>query len=87
MTRAAGADDPALAETSWPLPDLEVDADHDTLESRLRFGDSTATDHHAAADILAAYRALICDGTTTDQVAHLRALRRVWRRREAGLRK
>lgn len=75
--RAGGADDPALAETSWPLPP-PIEAD---LAWRLRFGRLSHADRLFLAEILGAYRTLICGGTTTQQTRRLAALRRVWRRR------
>lgn len=80
MTRASGADDPALAETSWPFPDVPTD-DRDSIEWRLRYGHPSRADLLAAADILAAYGALVKEGTTTRQTERLAALRRVWRRK------
>lgn len=81
MTRATGADDPALAETSWPLPDEIYDEDRDDLQHALRYGTPTRSQLLEAAGRIAAYGALICDGTTTRQTERLAALRRVWRRR------
>ena len=73
MKFASGKDDPALAETSWPLP-------ADDIEGQLRYGNPSRTALLSAAGILAAYRALIEDGTTAQQTKRLAALRRVHRR-------
>lgn len=70
----SGRDDPALAETVWPLPDAD-------LEDVMFNGIPDGHEELAAAAILAAYRALIADGTTKQQTQRLAALRRVWRRR------
>lgn len=80
MMRADGRDDPALAQTGWPLPDAG-DADHDSIEHQLRYGQPDRSTLLAAAEIVAAYGALIADGTTTQQTRRLAALRRVYRRR------
>lgn len=80
MMRADGRDDPVLAQTAWPLPDAG-EADHDSLEWRLRYGQPDRSTLLAAAGIVAAYGALIADGTTTQQTRRLAALRRVYRRR------
>lgn len=82
MTRATGKDDPALAETTWPMPDMPGDDDSEvSLEWKLRHVEPSRADLTAAAGILAAYHALITDGTTTQQIKRLAALRRVHRRR------
>lgn len=81
MTRATGADDPALDETSWPLPDKTYNEDRDDLQHALRYGTPTRSQLLQAAAQIAAYRALVCDGTTTQQTGRLAALRRVWRRK------
>lgn len=74
---ATGKDDPALVETVWPLlPHL-----HRDVEWLLRYGTPTRSDMLAAASVIAAYRALIEDGTTREQVGRLAALRRVAKRR------
>lgn len=80
MRFARGADDPALAETSWPLPD-HGDDNRDGIERQLRYGTPDRTTLLCAAEIVAAYGALIEDGTTTQQVKRLAALRRVNRRK------
>ena len=79
MTRyVTGKDDPALADTAWPMP--ETDPEVCGVEWRLRYGrpDEVAG---SAAVIVAAYFALITEGTTTQQLKRLAALRRVHRRR------
>jgi hypothetical protein len=75
--RATGDDDPALVETSWPMPSPDL------LESlwRLRNGRLTRTDRLRLSVIVNAYVALIGAGTTADQVRRLAALRRVHRKR------
>jgi hypothetical protein len=80
--RATGDDDPALAETTWPMPGLLfTDVNHKLCWAQ----DSTRDERSFAAAVMAAYRALICDGTTEQQVTRLRALRRVQaKRRSAG---
>lgn len=78
MKRANGTDDPVLIETSWPLP--STDTEGPDVEHRLRYGDPASV-RFEAAEIVAAYRALIADGTTTQQLKRLAALRRVHRRR------
>lgn len=72
-----GDDDSALRETVWPLV---VDRDRD-VEWLLRYGTPTRWDMLAAAEVIAAYRALIEDGTTKTQLKRLAALRRVAKRR------
>lgn len=83
--RATGADDPALANTTWPLPDDPVlgssTFSDDTLEWNLRYGRPSKITLLEAAEALASYRALICNGTTKQQLHRLAALRRVYRRR------
>lgn len=81
--RATGADDPALAETAWPLPsDSIVGRLHETAEAFASVDGSTESMLLLdAASIVAAYRALIEDGTTAQQLRRLAALRRVHRRR------
>lgn len=75
MSNATGADDPVLAETSWPMPGAT------DLEWVLRYGTPTRQDLLGAADIIAAYRALIVDSSTEQQQHRLAALRRVYRKR------
>lgn len=80
--RATGEDDPALAETTWPMPGLLfTDVNHKLCWDAAPDKDSRAF----AAAVMAAYRALVCDGTTEQQVARLRALRRVHAKRRATL--
>ena len=83
--RATGADDPALANTTWPLPDDPVQGsstfNDDTLEWKLRYGWPSNIAMLQAAEVIASYRALICNGTTKTQLARLAALRRVYRKR------
>lgn len=78
---ATGRDDPELAETSWPLPDRAGHAAPDDLEWQLRYGKLDRSTNLKAAGIVAAYRALIEDGTCAQQQRRLAALRRVQRRR------
>jgi hypothetical protein len=78
---ATGADDPALLETSWPMPGADETDGADSLEWTLRYGEPTRSDLLAAADRLRAYRALICDSHTEQQQHRLAALRRVYRKR------
>lgn len=77
LLRASGDDDPALAETSWPL----LPGYYHDIEWRMRYGEPSRTDMLCAAEVIAAYKALTCDGTTTQQTKRLAALRRIWRRR------
>lgn len=79
MKFATGKDDPALAETAWPMPPAD-DAERD-VEWLLRYGAPTRSDMLAAAEVFSAYLALIADGTTARQTKRLAALRRVHRRR------
>lgn len=79
MKRATGDDDLALDETTWPMPD--TDPNELGVEWFLRYSANPATVRFAAAEIVAAYHALITDGTTTQQLKRLAALRRVHRRR------
>jgi hypothetical protein len=76
---ATGKDDPALAETSWPMPSSRQTG----VAHRLVWETADADDMAYAATVLAAYRALICDGTIARQAGRLAALRRVWRKRNA----
>jgi len=78
MKRAGGLDDPALAETSWPLPDEEFDR----IAHALRYGTPTHSDLLSVADVMEAYAALIALGSTQGQTLRLAALRRVFRRSE-----
>lgn len=80
MMRADGRDDPALAQTSWPLPDAG-EADRESIEWQLRYGQPDRSTLLAAAGIVEAYAALIAQGTTAQQTRRLAALRRVYRRR------
>jgi hypothetical protein len=95
---ATGKDDPALAETSWPMPNSRQTGHRRAFRRRLEdrappglmgvahrlaWGTADADDMAYAATVLAAYRALICDGTTARQIGRLAALRRVWRKRNA----
>lgn len=79
---ANGSDDRALHETSWPLP-TDGESEND-VEWQLRYGHPSRSAMLAASEIVAAYRALICDGTTAQQLKRLAALRRVWQRRAGG---
>lgn len=72
--RATGADDPALAGTTWPLPDEVYNEDRDDLQHALRYGAPSRSDLLSAADQLAAYRA-------KQQLQRLAALRRVYKRK------
>ena len=76
MKRATGADDPALAETTWPLPDDEMAM----LVHHLSYGNLDEARGRRAAGIITAYRSLIMDSTTAQQTKRLAALRRVHRR-------
>lgn len=78
---ATGKDDPALRETSWPMPATETASNEDRLEWRLRYGSPSRSDILAAVEILAAYRVLIVDSSTEQQQHRLAALRRVYRQR------
>jgi len=80
MTRATGADDPALLETSWPMPGA-TDHHGSDLEWVMRYGQPSRQDLLSAAAVICAYRALICDGSTDVQLERLAALRRVWRQK------
>lgn len=82
--RAAGKDDPALAKTTWPMPDAG-ESDHDSIEWTLRYGNPTRSQMLEAAEIVAAYGALVACGTAARQTRRLVALRRVWRRRNRGV--
>ncbi len=77
---ATGRDDPEIAETSWPLPDLPGPDQHG-VEWMLRYGTPDRSTLFAAASIVAAYRALIEHGTCSQQQRRLAALRRIQRRR------
>jgi hypothetical protein len=77
MKRATGRDDPALLETTWPLPCEEMGLLQHDLYNGNPVSDCRGL---GAAGILAACRALIEDGTTAGQTRKLAALRRVYRR-------
>lgn len=77
MKRATGADDPALDETTWPMPEINLGVLG--IEWQLRYGDPVSV-RLQSAEIVAAYYALITDGTTEQQLKRLVALRRVHRR-------
>lgn len=79
MKFATGKDDPALHQTSWPLPDV-YDDHTDSIDHQLIYGTPNQSALLGAAAIVAAYRALIEDGTTAQQTKRLAALRRVYRR-------
>ena len=84
MLAATGRDDPELSETTWPLPDAG-DADRNSVEWMLRYGQPDRSTLLAAAEIVAAYGALVADATTTEQTKVLAALRRVYRRRNTAV--
>jgi hypothetical protein len=77
--RRLSLEEPALAETSWPMPD-PGGLCGDSIEHHLRFGTPDRRTMLAAAEIVAAYGALIEGGTTTQQVKRLAALRRMAKR-------
>ena len=77
MKFATGRDDSVLIETTWPLPCEETGA----VENTLRYGVVDRDTALAAAEIIAAYDALITEGSTTSQTQKLAALRRVYKRR------
>ncbi len=78
LDRATESDDPVLGQTAWPLPGHNQTA----LAHRIAWDcDVTKVDRAHITAIMSAYRALICDVTTTRQVARLRALRRIYARK------
>lgn len=79
--RATGADDPELSDTSWPMPHRSSPISNG-VEWQLRHAYTVSfAARLEAASIVSAYRALIEDGTTAQQLRRLAALRRVHRRR------
>lgn len=82
--RATGAEDPALAETSWPMPTVgNTEYEHSLVNNLLWSDHLTNEQRLEAVGYVRAYRALIEDGTTAQQLKRLAALRRVHRRRRA----
>ena len=80
MRQGTGKDDPALAETTWPMPDGERFTD---AVWRLLYASPSDQDRVMLAAMINAYVSLITDSTTTQQTKRLAALRRVYRRRRS----